>query len=309
MKFLSRHKELTLRTPEPTSIARAKGFNKVEVNKFYNLLMESFPAGASHIWNMDETGIRTSSTKPPKIISQLGKKQVGSISNSERGQLITAICCCNAAGNFLPPVLISPRKRLPATLLDGAPPDTKAMCSDSGWTNNQLFRDWMQHFVSYARPNSETRTLLILDNHESHKDFDALQFARENGVTVLSLPPHTSHKLQPLDVTVFGPLSTYYERAIFAWQKQHPHRMMQHYDVAKVFEQAYTHACTPANAIAGFRKSGIYPLNPLIFPDSEFLSTIQTSAEDVTCRPSRTPATTDQPVSYTHLTLPTILLV
>jgi hypothetical protein len=28
---------------------------------------------------------------------------------------------------------------------------------------------------------------------------------KENGIVMLTLPPHTLHKLQPLDRTVFGP--------------------------------------------------------------------------------------------------------
>lgn len=46
---------------------------------------------------MDETDIKTSSSKPPKTFSLKGKKQVGVIRSTERGQLTTVICCCNAA--------------------------------------------------------------------------------------------------------------------------------------------------------------------------------------------------------------------
>ena len=37
-KFKTRHPELTLRKPEPTSIARVRGFNHVAVDRFYSLL-------------------------------------------------------------------------------------------------------------------------------------------------------------------------------------------------------------------------------------------------------------------------------
>jgi hypothetical protein len=53
--------------------------------------------------NMDETGVRTSSTKPPKVLSVYGKKQVGFVSTLEKGTLKTVICCCSASGNFIPP--------------------------------------------------------------------------------------------------------------------------------------------------------------------------------------------------------------
>ncbi|CAH1974111.1 unnamed protein product [Acanthoscelides obtectus] len=36
--FMSRHKEISLRQPEKTSMARAAGFSKARVDKFYELL-------------------------------------------------------------------------------------------------------------------------------------------------------------------------------------------------------------------------------------------------------------------------------
>jgi hypothetical protein len=51
--------------------------------------------------------------------------------------------------------------------------------------------------------------LLISDNHESHLSVTAINVAKENGIVMLTLSPHTSHKLQPLDRTVFGPYKAY----------------------------------------------------------------------------------------------------
>ncbi|GBP81121.1 hypothetical protein EVAR_88218_1 [Eumeta japonica] len=112
--FLSRHDQISLRTPEATSVARAKGFNRHEVGRFYeNLeaLTEKYNIDASSLYNMDETGISTTTNKPPKVLSAKGKKQVGIIASAERGQLTTVIGCCKAAGSFLPPFLIFARKR------------------------------------------------------------------------------------------------------------------------------------------------------------------------------------------------------
>nr|CAI5854020.1 unnamed protein product [Callosobruchus analis] len=42
------------------------------------------------------------------------------------------------------------------------------------------------------------------------KNIDVIELARQHHVTILSLPPHCTHKVQPLDRAFMGPLKTYY---------------------------------------------------------------------------------------------------
>lgn len=198
LSFLSRHNEISLGTPEATSVTRAKGFNRYEVGRFYeNLetLREQYNIDASRLYNMDETGISTTTNKPPKLLSTKGKKQVGIIASAERGQLTTVMGCCNAAGSFLPPFLIFARKKMQPRLLDGAPPGTQGTCTPNGWTSADVFLDWMHFFVKHVRPTPGKKILLLLDKHESHKYYSALDYASKNNVVTLSLAPHTTHKM------------------------------------------------------------------------------------------------------------------
>ena len=58
--FLSRHPDLSLRKPEVTSLSRATGFNKVQVELFYNKMQEILLQNSispARIFNIDETGI------------------------------------------------------------------------------------------------------------------------------------------------------------------------------------------------------------------------------------------------------------
>lgn len=60
--FRARDKELSLRTPEATSKARAQSFNKPVVSSFFALLKSVLEEGkfsASRIYNVDETGVTT----------------------------------------------------------------------------------------------------------------------------------------------------------------------------------------------------------------------------------------------------------
>nr|CAI5866905.1 unnamed protein product [Callosobruchus analis] len=56
----------------------------------------------------------------------------------------------------------------------------------------------MSHFVKYSNASLQNHFLLILDNHKRHVRFEVIQFAKENGVTLLTIPPHTTGRLPNL---------------------------------------------------------------------------------------------------------------
>ena len=108
--FKSRHKNLCLRSPEATSIARTHGFNKKVVYLLFSFLSEAFVKHkfeANVVYNLDESGI-TTVQRVPKVIAEKGTKQVGHITAQERGTLVTVCCCANAAGQALPQAMIFP---------------------------------------------------------------------------------------------------------------------------------------------------------------------------------------------------------
>ena len=108
IRFFRRHPELSLRTLEPTSIGRVVGFNHVQVERFYDILQETYEKqhiSPSHIWNVDETGL-TSVHRPVKVTARTGQRHVGKITSGEKGKMVTAICAMNATGSYIPPTLI-----------------------------------------------------------------------------------------------------------------------------------------------------------------------------------------------------------
>ena len=197
--FLRRHSELAIRSPEATSISRIVGFNRPSVNRFfeaYRTELEKGKSETSRIFNMDETGL-TVVHRPPKVIAKRGQKQVGKVVSGEKGQTVTAICAFSASRIYIPPALVFKRKRMPATLLTGSPPGTVSYTSENGWINSELFVMWLQHFVKHARPSKDEPVILILDGHGSHKTLAATDFARDHGIAMISLQPHTTHLTLP----------------------------------------------------------------------------------------------------------------
>ncbi|XP_039279002.1 uncharacterized protein LOC120350338 [Nilaparvata lugens] len=121
--FKKRHPSISLRTPAAASLARAQGFNKVNVCKFFDILKtvldnHSFPA--HRIYNCDETGLLTVQSRSTKVFALKGRRQVGAITSADRGLLSTFEVCMSAGGTFIPPFVIFPRKNMKAELTDGA---------------------------------------------------------------------------------------------------------------------------------------------------------------------------------------------
>ncbi|KAJ4432782.1 hypothetical protein ANN_21421 [Periplaneta americana] len=208
--FLKRHPVLSMRTPQGISAARVKAFTPENVAKFfdnYEPLLTKVNRNPHRVYNVDETGITTVQHKHRKVIGMKGKKQVASLTSSERGNLITIVTCMNAAGTYVPPLVIFPRKNMKEELMDGAPAGSISACHPSGWIQADIFTKWFDHFIQFVKPSADDPALLILDGHFSHtKNIDVVDKARENHVDVICLPPHSTHKMQPLDVGFMGPL-------------------------------------------------------------------------------------------------------
>ena len=74
--FLQRHPEVSLRQPEATSIARATGFNRSSVDRFYNLLgreIDRHRFTGMTIYNMDETAVSKVQKKCQKVAEESTK--------------------------------------------------------------------------------------------------------------------------------------------------------------------------------------------------------------------------------------------
>lgn len=221
------------------------------------------------MYNMDETGVTTVQT-PKQVVTEKGKKQVGSVTSAERGELVTVACAVNATGNAVPPMFIFPRVRFKDSLMNGSP-GSIGHCTKSGWMNEDAFVAFLEHFIRHTNCSTDHPVLLILDNHESHISLKSVTIAKENR-----------------DKTVYGPLKTYYNQAMDGWMRSHPRRTVSIYEVPELVKQAFLSAMSPTNITSGFRATGIFPFNRDIFPEEDYAPSMVTYRANPEDEPSAT---------------------
>ena len=264
--FLRRHPEISVRKAESVSLARLEGVNRQNLRKFYNnirgLMLENGPYPSHRIYNVDETGVAPV-VESPNVLAARGHRKVGRVATAERGKLTTVIGCVSASGACIPPMLVfGARKRMDPALLSEAPDGSIGGVSDSGWVTTQLFLQWFGHFVEHAGPSKERRVLLFMDNHSSHISSDIIAQARLHGVDIVTIPPHSSHVVQPLDLTIYGPLKQAWARQVSYYHDANPGQRITDRQVGGILARAWRSAMRTDSIKKGFESSGICPFDP-----------------------------------------------
>jgi hypothetical protein len=102
---------------------------------------------------------------------------------------------------------------------------------------------------------------LILDNHGSYKTPEFDLFAKEHNIIILCILPHSSHLLQPLNVSYFTPLKRSYGSAV----KQYIRVGVNYIDKVDFLRAYYTAriaAITTSTIRSGFVATGLVLYDP-----------------------------------------------
>ena len=269
--YMTRHPKLALKAPEGMSIARAMAFNRTSIEIFFKAYTD---AVARHnfrpdrIFNLDESGLSTV-MKPTKVVCERGRPVATQVAR-ERGAHMSFVGIVSAAGHFIPPVFIVARKRMNPDFLRGTIDGSSVILHHNAWMTHEGFVETLQHVRDRTYCSVDNKILLIMDNAECHMSIHAVEFAIRHGIILVTLPPHTTAKLQPLDVGIFGPFKTALRILQDDFKLQNPHVPITEHILPEMASKAWITACTPKNVMSGFAATGIWPINRNIFPDEAF---------------------------------------
>ncbi len=123
-------------------------------------------------------------------------------------------CVVNVIGTTLPGFYIFRGERICDDYIQLYKPRTCMAMQSKAWMITSLFKKFLSFFKRYILSGISliNRHLLILDGHGSHVALEAIKQAKEFGLNMITLPSHTFHAFQPLDVACFKPFKIAFKK-------------------------------------------------------------------------------------------------
>jgi hypothetical protein len=177
-----------------------------------------------------------------------------------QGKRITLIACVAANGSFVRTCLIVSRKNVEDELvLSGfvMGDNVDIYSQPKSYMDREIFYDWFKDsfipdlVAKRARYAYDGPAYLILDNCSSHAGPGVDALCEANNVTLMFLPPHSSHFLQCLDVSLFGIVKNNIRKI-----NKTEDVNVQTSHIIQVLN-GFMSAATPTNIIKSYRNSGL----------------------------------------------------
>ncbi|XP_060801979.1 uncharacterized protein LOC132902121 isoform X1 [Amyelois transitella] len=255
---------LSIKKPQPVEYARKVAADPFVLSEYYELLNKTIKTlglqdkpGA--IWNVDETNFSKDPLKS-KIVGVKGHAATRTISTPGKDNT-TVLLGASAAGDKIPPLIIFKGKYVwDEWTSPNAYPRTTYAATKNGWMESDVFEAFFKKSflpsIGVERP-----VLLIYDGHATHVGLNIIEAARDANVTILKLPPHTSHILQPLDISVMKSFKDRWDKVLVKWQRLNIGVQLPKKEFSRIIGEVWA-GIEPQILMNGFRKAGIYPFNP-----------------------------------------------
>ncbi|CAH0715711.1 unnamed protein product, partial [Brenthis ino] len=171
------------------------------------------------IWNLDETSLCLDPTKT-KVVGKINKPCSRTTCGTGK-ENITVLAAVSATGKKITPLIVYKGKQVWdqwMAKLEGFDFEILYAASSRGWMETNIFYNYLEKIL-IPELGKERPVLLIFDGHSTHVDANVVELAVKNNITILKLPPHTSHLLQPLDVAVFKSFKSMWDKKLVEWQR------------------------------------------------------------------------------------------
>lgn len=132
--------------------------------------------------------------------------------------------------------------------------------------NKDVYLKWLDHFKrNVPRGMSpDNKHLLVVDGHTTHVNQEVVLKCVSMDLDILTIPSHSTHFMQPLDVCCFRPFKVHFAKEKSLMINKNPN-----WSNGKAFKPTLAHmvcvalkkALRISNVISNFQTTGIYPIN------------------------------------------------
>jgi hypothetical protein len=265
-KFINRHEAIKTKYNRKYDYQRAQCEDPEVIRAWFHRVQSTiveYGILPEDIYNFDETGFQMGVIATAKVVT--GTERRGRPRTTQPGnrEWVTCIETINARGFSIPPLIILEAVMHQAAWYSNIPEDWSIGVSENGWTTNEIGLHWLEHvFDKHTVAHTIGRyRLLILDGHGSHINPEFDRYCQQHSIIVLCMPAHSSHLLQPLDVSCFAVLKRSYGRLV----EQKMSLGVNHIDKQEfllLYQQARLDAIYKDNIKSGFAATGLVPYNP-----------------------------------------------
>jgi hypothetical protein len=265
--FVRRHDSLRTRYNRKYDYKRALCEDPKAIRDWFRLVQNTvtkYGIQEEDIYNFDETGFQMGVITTAKVVTGSERSLRPVTIQPGNREWVTAIECTSASGWAVPPMIIFDGKvHISSWYTDELPYDWTIAVSDNGWTNDSLGLNWLTDvFEKHTKDRTKgVYRLLILDGHGSHSTPEFDLFCSEHSIITLCMPPHSSHLLQPLDVSCFAVLKRSYGRQIEDLMRVGVNHIDKS-DFLPAYLTARTEALTSNTVRSGFAAAGLVPYDP-----------------------------------------------
>lgn len=270
--FKKRH-NLSIKKPQAVEFVRKKATDPFIIYGYFALLKKTLSElmltdQSSQIWNLDESSFSIDPTRT-KVVGKRGTPC--SRVTSTPGRENTTVCLmASASGQKAPPLVIFKGLNIwdQWQAADDSFPGMCYAASKKGWMDSEIFLNYFHKTVIPALGNKRP-ALILYDGHSTHVNASVVELAIKENITILKLPAHTTHLLQPLDLSVFKSVKTRWDEKLVKWQRQNVGRKLPKKIFSEFIAQSWKE--TPTTVITnGFKKGGIIPFNSQVVPRENF---------------------------------------
>ncbi|KAL2087951.1 hypothetical protein ACEWY4_016779 [Coilia grayii] len=270
-RFRARHPTVASKRPNYIEAERVHRATVMRVDELFHICQalydhQGFRGTPELIYNCDETGFGDKGSSRKRVLCDKGQRTL----YAQQCLPSTAYC------------------------LEG-PPNALYGVLDTGYMDCDLFLEWLEHFVRLAQ--QERSFLLFMDQHEAHIGTGVVDFCRANQIEVVCLPSHTTHVLQPLYVSVYGPLKAAFTNMARCLGLVRGNLTIGKRNFTPVQKVTLEQACNPHNIRSGFLKTGLFPLDRKAVDESKLVKGLHRPSDASSTSPSSTGE--DAPTAFT----------